>query len=94
MLKPLSDRLIVSVEEAGEQQVGGIVIAQAAQEKPVTGKVVAAGPGRVTDAGQTIAMTVKAGDTVLFDKFAGQAIEVDGQNLLALHEKDVIGVLA
>ncbi|MDD9138543.1 co-chaperone GroES [Fructobacillus sp. CRL 2054] len=93
MLKPLADRVIVQVEETGEQQVGGIVIAQASEQKPVTGKVVAAGPGRVTDAGQTVAMTVKAGDTVLFDKFAGQAIEVDGQDYLALHEKDVIGIL-
>lgn len=93
MLKPLADRVIVQVEETGEQQVGGIVIAQASEQKPVTGKVVAAGPGRVTDAGQTVAMTVKAGDTVLFDKFAGQAIEVDGQSYLALHEKDVIGIL-
>ncbi|MCK8617740.1 co-chaperone GroES [Fructobacillus sp. M158] len=93
MLKPLEDRLIVAVKEAGEQQVGGIVIAQAQEEQPVSGKVVAAGPGRVSEAGQTIAMTVKAGDQILFDKFAGQAIEVDGQHYLALREKDVIGIL-
>ncbi|MBS9335586.1 co-chaperone GroES [Fructobacillus sp. M1-13] len=93
MLKPLEDRLVVALEEAHEQQVGGIVIAQAKEEQPVSGKVVAAGPGRLAENGDRLKMTVQVGDQVLFDKFAGQAIEVDGQNYLALREKDVIGIL-
>ncbi|MBS9338994.1 co-chaperone GroES [Fructobacillus sp. M2-14] len=93
MLKPLEDRIIVSVPEQGEQTVGGIVLAAPSEKKTAQGKVVAAGPGRTLPDGAKLAMTVKVGDQVVFDHFAGQEIEIDGESFTALHETDVIGVL-
>ncbi|USS91680.1 co-chaperone GroES [Fructobacillus americanaquae] len=93
MLKPLGDRVVVSVAEQSEKTVGGIVLAANTQEKPVTGKVVATGSGLVADSGQKLDMTVKEGDQVLFDKFAGQELTYNGQSYLALHEKDIIAIV-
>ncbi|GAO99361.1 co-chaperone GroES [Fructobacillus ficulneus] len=93
MLKPLGDRVIVRVAAQGEKEIGGIVLAANTQEKPLTGEVVATGSGRITDAGQTLELTVKTGDQVLFDKFAGQELSYQGQDYLALHEKDIIAIV-
>lgn len=93
MLKPLGDRVIVEVADEGEKTVGGIVLASNADEKPVTGKIVAVGTGLVAPDGSKHELTVKAGDQVLFDKYAGQEVSFDGQKYLALHEKDLVAIV-
>lgn len=93
MLKPLADRLVLAVQEQEEQEVGGIVLASNAKEKPQTGKVVAAGAGRLLDNGQTAPMTVKVGDKVLFDKYAGTQVTYEGQKYLVVAEKDVLAIV-
>ncbi|WP_461219291.1 co-chaperone GroES [Lapidilactobacillus salsurivasis] len=93
MLKPLGDRVIVTVEEPEEQTVGGIVLASNAKEKPQTGKIVAISAGRFTDDGQQVPLTVKAGQTVLFDKYAGSEVKYEGTSYLVLHEKDIMAIV-
>ena len=93
MLKPLGDRVIIEVTEAAEETVGGIVLASNAKDKPVTGKVVAACTGYVLNDGTVRDLTVKVGDEVLFDKYAGQEVSFEGQDYLALHEKDIVAVV-
>lgn len=93
MLKPLGDRVIVTVEEPEEQTVGGIVLASNAKEKPQTGKIVAISAGRFTDDGQQVPLTVKAGQTVLFDKYAGSEVKYEGASYLVLHEKDIMAIV-
>ncbi|MHA8138255.1 co-chaperone GroES [Lactobacillaceae bacterium Scapto_B20] len=93
MLKPLGDRVIVEVKEEKEKTVGGIVLANNAKEKPQTGKVVAIGAGRTLDNGETVKPAVEQGDTVLFDKYAGTAVEYDGQSYLVLHDKDLVAIV-
>ncbi|MDF7627313.1 co-chaperone GroES [Lactobacillaceae bacterium L1_55_11] len=93
MLKPLGDRVIIEVAEEGEKTVGGIVIAGSADEKPVTGKVLAVGDGLLTADGSKHELTVKPGDQVLFDKYAGQEVSYEGQKYLALHEKDLVAIV-
>lgn len=93
MLKPLGDRVILEVQKEEERKVGGIVLASNAQEKPQTGKVVAVGDGRVLDNGQKVALTVKTGETVVFDKYAGTEVKYEGQKYLVVHEKDIVAVV-
>jgi chaperonin GroES len=90
MLKPLGDRVVLQVEEAAEQEVGGILLASNAQEKSVTGSVVAVSTQTVGDL--VAPTTVKPGDKVLFDKYAGSEVTIDGADYLVVHEKDIIGV--
>lgn len=92
MLKPLGDRVIVEVVEEEEQTVGGIVLANNAKQKPQTGKVVAVGEGALTPEGKRLPMTVKVGDTVLYDKYAGSEVKYEGQDYLVLHEKDIMAI--
>ena len=94
MLKPLGDRVIIEVTEAAEQTVGSIVLATNAKEMPVTGKVVAVGSGYVLNDGTIRELTVQTGDEVLFDKFAGQEVSFEGTDYLALHEKDIVAIVA
>ncbi|GAF39926.1 hypothetical protein FC83_GL000354 [Agrilactobacillus composti DSM 18527 = JCM 14202] len=93
MLKPLGDRVIVKVEEQEEETVGGIVLANNAKEKPQTGKIVAVGEGAVTEDGKRIPLTVKDGQVVMFDKYAGSQVKYDGDDYLVLHEKDLMAVV-
>lgn len=93
MLKPLGDRVILEVEKEEEKTVGGIVLAGNAKEKPQTAKVVAVGTGRILDNGEKVAMTVKAGDIVVFDKYAGSEVEYDGVKYLVMHEKDLLAIV-
>ncbi|CAH1852411.1 MULTISPECIES: co-chaperone GroES [Convivina] len=93
MLKPLGDRVIIEVADEGEKTVGGIVLASSANEKPVTGKVVAVGTGLVATDGSKHELTVKSGDEVLFDKYAGQEVSFEGQDYLVLHEKDIVAII-
>ena len=93
-VRPLHDRLIVSRIEEGEQKVGGIIIPDSAKEKPQQGKVLAAGNGKTKDDGQRIALDVKPGDLILFGKYSGQEIKIDGEDYLIMREDEVLAVLA
>ena len=92
-LRPLQDRLLVKRLEEGEQIQGGIIIPDTAKEKPQQAQVLAVGPGRVTDDGKLQPIEVKVGDTVVFGKYAGTEVKVDGDDLLIIREDDVLGVL-
>ncbi len=92
-VRPLHDRLRVKRLEEGEQRVGGIIIPDTAKEKPQQGKVVAAGNGRLTDEGQVIPLDVKVGDTILFGKYSGTEIKLDGEEYLIIREEEVLGVV-
>ena len=89
-LKPLDDRVVVQGLDAEETTAGGIVLPDAAQEKPQRGKVVAVGPGRLLDGGERCAVSVEVGDEVLFGKYGGTDIEVDGQEVKILRESDIL----
>ena len=92
-LRPLHDRLLVKRLEEKEQVYGGIIIPDTAKEKPQEATVLAVGPGRVTDDGKLQPIDVKVGDTVVFGKYAGTEVKVDGDELLIIREDDVLGVL-
>src|SRR4051794_4411321 len=92
-VRPLHDRLIVQRLEEGEQKVGGIIIPDTAKEKPHQGKVIAAGNGKTKDDGKRLPLDVTAGDTILFGKYSGQEIKLDGQDYLILREDEVLAIL-
>jgi chaperonin GroES len=92
VLKPLGDRVILQQQEEEEQTIGGIVIANNAKEKPQSGKVVAVNDGRVLDNGTKVDPSVKVGDQVLFDKYAGTEVKYQGDKYLVLHEKDIVAI--
>jgi chaperonin GroES len=92
-VRPLHDRIIVERIEEGEQKVGGIIIPDTAKEKPQQGKVIAVGKGRVEKDGKVTPLDVKAGDKVLFGKYAGQEIKIDGSEYLIIREEEVLGVI-
>ena len=91
--RPLHDRVIVQRLEEGEQHIGGIIVPDSAKEKPQQGKVIAAGDGKVNDEGKRRPLDVTAGDLILFGKYSGQEIKLDGQEYLILKEDDVLAVL-
>ena len=92
-IAPLADRIVVRPSEAKEEMRGGIILPDTAKEKPQEGEIVAAGPGRVTDDGERVAMTVKVGDVVLYSKYAGTEYK-DGENeLLIIRESDVLATI-
>lgn len=92
-LKPLHDRILVKRLEEEQVTKGGIIIPDSAKEKPIKGEVVAAGPGKVADDGKRIAMGVKAGDKVIFNKYAGTEVKIDGDELLIMREDDILAVI-
>jgi len=92
-LRPLHDRVLVKRVEEQEQKVGGIIIPDTAKEKPQQGEVVAAGPGKLLDTGERSTMEVKAGDRILFGKYSGSDIKLDGQEYLILREDEILAVL-
>ena len=92
-IRPLHDRVIVKRLEEERKTASGIVIPDAAAEKPDQGQILAVGPGKRDDNGKQIALDVKVGDRVLFGKYAGQAVKVDGQEVLVMREEDIMGVL-
>ena len=93
-VRPLRDRVLLErVAEEEEQKVGGIIIPDTAKEKPLQGKVIAVGSGRVTDKGEVLPLDVKAGDTVLFGKYSGSEIKVDGKEYLIVREDEILGVV-
>ena len=89
-IRPLGDRVVVEPLEEDEKTAGGIVLPDTAKEKPQMGKVVAAGPGKVLDSGETAPMSVSAGDIVLFAKYGGTEVQVEGKDLLIMRESDVL----
>ncbi len=92
-LKPLGNRVVVEPIEQEEVTAGGIVLPETAKEKPQKGKVLSVGPGERDENGKYIPMDVKAGDTVLFAKYAGTEIKVDGKKLLILRESDLLAIV-
>jgi chaperonin GroES len=92
-VRPLHDRIIIKRLEEGEQKVGGIIIPDSAKEKPQQGKVIAAGAGKVKDDGTRQLPDVKAGDLILFGKYSGQEIKLDGEDYLIMKEDEVMGVI-
>jgi chaperonin GroES len=92
-IRPLQDRVIVQRVQEEEKTKGGIIIPDTAKEKPQEGKVVAVGKGKVGDDGKLIALDVKAGDRILFGKYSGTEVKVDGEDLLVMREDDVMAVI-
>ena len=92
-VKPLHDRILIQRLEEGEQKVGGIIIPDTAKEKPQRGKVIAAGAGKVNDDGKRQPLDVKTGDLILFGKYAGQEIKLDGEDYLIVREDEVLAVI-
>ena len=92
-VRPLHDRIIVQRLEEGEQKVGGIIIPDTAKEKPQQGKVIAAGTGKVRDDGTRQPPDVKTGDLILFGKYSGQEIKLDGEDYLIMREDEILGVI-
>ncbi|MDL2279728.1 co-chaperone GroES [Desulfovibrio sp. OttesenSCG-928-F20] len=93
-LKPLNDRVLVKRLESEEKTAGGLFIPDTAKEKPSKGEVVAVGPGKADEKGKAIPMTVKAGDMVLFNKYAGTEIKLDGVDHLVMREDDILAIIA
>jgi chaperonin GroES len=91
--RPLHDRVVIRRVDAKEKTVGGIIIPDTAQEKPMEGVVVAAGPGARNEQGQIVALVVKAGDRILFGKWSGTEVKLDGEELLIMKESDIMGIV-
>ena len=92
--RPLHDRVVVKRLTAEEKTAGGIIIPDTAKEKPMEGEVVAVGPGARNEQGALVALDVKAGDRVLFGKWSGTEVKIDGQDLLIMKESDVMGIIS
>lgn len=91
-IQPLGDRVVVKPQEAEEKSAGGLYIPDTAKEKPMRGTVVAAGPGK-TENGTHVEMTVKAGDVVLYGKYAGTELQLDNDDVLIMRESDILGIV-
>ena len=92
-IKPLSDRVVIEPLEAEEKTSGGIYLPDTAKEKPQMGKVVAAGPGKISDAGQKISMEVKVNDKILYGKYSGTDVTFDGNDYLIMRESDILAII-
>jgi chaperonin GroES len=92
-VKPLADRIIIRPLDAEQKTAGGIIIPDNAKEKPQRGEVVAVGPGRIADNGQKVAPSLKKGDTVLYGKYSGTEVKIDGADYLIMKESDVFAII-
>jgi chaperonin GroES len=92
-VKPLDDRVVIEMLEAETTTAGGIVLPDTAKEKPQQGKVIATGPGRVLDSGERAELEVKVGDVVLFSKYGGDDVEIDGKDCRIMRETDILAVV-
>jgi chaperonin GroES len=92
-LRPLHDRVLIKRLEEQDERHGSIIIPDSAKEKPQEGKVIASGTGRVTEEGKTLPLVVKAGDRILFGKYSGSEVRIDGEELLIMKEEDILGIL-
>ena len=93
-IKPLRDQVIIKRTQENEVSAGGIVLPDSAQEKPMRGEVLAVGPGKTLDNGQTLSMAVKQGDKVLFGKYSGTEVKLDDSELLVMSENDILAIVA
>jgi chaperonin GroES len=91
-IRPLGDRVLVKPLEK-EEKIGSIIIPDTAKEKPQEGKIEAVGPGKTNESGSVVAMNVKAGDTVLYGKYSGTEIKIEGEEFLIMHEDDIFGIV-
>ena len=91
--RPLHDRVLIKVLDSDEKTAGGIIIPDTAKEKPQEGKIVAIGPGKISDSGNTIKMTVKVGDKVLYGKYSGTEVTVGNEDYLIMKENDIFAIL-
>jgi chaperonin GroES len=92
-LKPLSDRIVVKAHEAEEKTASGIILPDTAKEKPQMGEILAAGPGKMNDNGTLNKMTLKKGDKVLYGKYSGSEVSVEGEDLMIMRESDILATL-
>ncbi|MEO0964402.1 MAG: co-chaperone GroES [Planctomycetota bacterium] len=92
-LQPLEDRIVITPDVAEDKTASGIYLPEGAKEKPLTGTVVATGPGKLTDDGKRAELQVKVGDTVLYGKYSGTEVEVDGNDVMILRESELLGVI-
>jgi chaperonin GroES len=92
-VKPLADRVVVKPSPAEEKTKGGIILPDTAKEKPVIGEIVAVGPGKIADDGKKIQMEVKVGDKVLYGKYSGTEVTIDGEELLIMREADIFAIV-
>ena len=92
-IKPLSDRVVVKAEAAEEKTASGIILPDTAKEKPQVGKIVAIGPGKISDTGNAIKMTVKVGDKVLYGKYSGTEVTFENEDYLIMKENDIFAIL-
>lgn len=92
-IKPLADRVVVKPIEQAEKKQGGIIIPDTAKEKPMQGKIVAVGPGKVADSGELIKPEVKVGDIVLFGKYSGTEVSIDNEDFLIMRESDIFAIM-
>ena len=92
-IKPLADRIVIKPSAAEEKTKGGIILPDTAKEKPVVGEVVAVGPGKKSDDGKVIAMEVKVGDKVLYGKYSGTEVSIDGTEYLIMRESDLFAIM-
>ncbi len=92
-IRPLNDRLLVKRMKEEEMTAGGIIIPDSAKEKPAEGEVVSVGPGKVADNGERVALQVKEGDMVLFSKYGGTDVRLDGEDFLIMREDDILGIV-
>jgi chaperonin GroES len=93
-IKPLEDRVIIKAGPAEEKSKGGIILPDTVKEKPIEGTIIAAGPGRIKDDGNTISLNVKVGDKVLYGKYSGTEITVEDEEYLIMRESDIFGILS
>ncbi len=92
-IKPLDDRVLIKPQEAESKTSSGIYLPESAKEKPVMGKVIAVGPGKVNDDGSRTALSVKKGDTVIYGKYAGTEVDIDGEKHMIMRESELLGVV-
>jgi len=92
-IKPLADRVVVKPQEVEETTASGIILPDTAKEKPQAGEILAVGPGKVSDSGNAISMTLKVGDNVLYGKYSGTEITFSGDDVLIMRESDILAVL-
>ena len=92
-IQPLSDRVIVKPSQAEEKTKGGIILPDTAKEKPIQGTIVAVGKGAINDKGEVVALTVKVGDTVLYGKYSGTEVNIEGEEYLIMRENDIFGIV-
>ena len=92
-MKPLADRVVIRPAAAEEKTKGGIILPDTAKEKPVIGEIVAVGPGKVTDEGKKVALEVKVGDKVLYGKYSGTEVTVEGEEYLIMREADIFAIV-